>query len=125
MLSSPNGTAWSRVVPINKFKTWKSGKTCAWLSYDVQMIYIYDGQLREIDWNYLGGRITTAPIVFHTDDIDYIAEFVQTNREGIFDAFDKFFHDWREASSHSEDDYEELRLSWREYNEGCLHFVNQ
>ena len=39
MLGSPNGTAWARVIPVNKSKTWKSGKTCEWLSYDVQINY--------------------------------------------------------------------------------------
>ena len=125
MLSAPNGTAWARIIPVNKSKTWKGGSTCEWLSYDVQMIYVTNGQLREIEWNYYRGKISTFPIVFNTDDIDYICEFTQTNREGIFDAFDKFFYDSREARTSSPEECEKARLEWREYHEGCLPFVNE
>jgi hypothetical protein len=88
------------------------------------MIYIRDEQLREIYWNYASGKISTRPIVFHTDDIDYICEFVQTNRMGIFDAFDKLFYDSREARTSSPEEYEKVRLEWREDNADCLRFVN-
>lgn len=124
MLGAPNGTAWARVVPVNKSKTWKGGGTCEWLSYDVQMVYICDGQLREISWDYYKGKINTAPIAFHTDDLDYIAEFVKTNREGVFDAFDKFFFDSREFVCASANEVESSRLEWRERNQDSLNFIN-
>lgn len=122
MLAAPDGTAWARIKENDNEETFSNGKTAKWKSYDCQMIYIKGGQLREVYWCYIKG-IQTNPIVFHTDDIDYIAEFVQTDRVGILDAFDKFFYDGREARCSLEEEIKEVAARWREDNEHLLHFI--
>ena len=124
MLSAPDGTAWARIEEKENEQTYSNGKTVKWKSYDVQMIYIKNGQLREVYWDYIKG-IRTSPVVFHTDDIEYISEFKQTNRAGILDAFDKFFYEGREVRSSSSEQLKEWNESWREQNESLLHFINE
>lgn len=89
------------------------------------MIYIKEGELREIRWDFYYGKIKTFPIFFHTDDIDYICEFKQTNRAGVFDAFDKFFFDSREAKCHGQEEVDKWAAAWREDNKDNLNFSNK
>lgn len=125
MLAAPDGTAWVRIKEKHNKKTWRGGSTCEWTSYDVQMLYIEAGKLMEIYWDYAIGDIKVRPVIFHTDDIDYICEFKQTNRAGVFDAFDKFFFDSREAKCHGQEELDEWVAAWREDNKDNLNFINK
>jgi glutaredoxin len=124
MLAAPDGTAWTHIKENNNEKEYVKGKITRWKSYDVQMIHIEGGQLREVYWDFIEG-IRTSPVVFHTDDLAYICKFVQTNRAGILDAFDKFFYDGREARCKSEKEVKEAEVHWRESNKELLHFINE
>jgi glutaredoxin len=124
MLAAPDGTAWTHIKEKNNEREYVKGKISRWKSYDVQMIYVEDGQLREVYWDFVKG-VRTSPVAFHTDDLPYISEFVRTNRAGILDAFDKFFYDGREARSANERELKEAEAYWREDNKELLHFINE